>query len=105
MDMFNHRNGALTEFTTSRKSTVLIQTNSDIPKGASVTISYGSFANTTLLHSYGFCLRENMADTVRLTLAGMDPVHLRLPLPWEATAAAVEHALASDEDVAEAVPP
>ena len=99
-DILNHRPGALTEWTTSHRSTIAVRVNAAVGAGEQVYINYGPFSNETLLASFGFALETNLADTVRLSIGNVTAA-LSLPVATYDTADGV----GDDEGLAEALLP
>ena len=100
LDILNHRPGALTEWTTSHRSTIAVRVNAAVGAGEQVYINYGPFSNETLLASFGFALETNLADTVRLSIGNVTAA-LSLPV---ATYDIADGA-GDDEELAEALLP
>jgi hypothetical protein len=66
-DMYNHVKGAPTRWDIS-DDRVTLRASRDIPGGAPVCIDYGVRSNAMLLMTYGFCVPNNAADTVDMTI-------------------------------------
>ena len=66
-DMYNHVSGAPTRWDIS-DDRVTLRASRDIPGGAPVCIDYGVRSNAMLLMTYGFCVPNNAADTVDMTI-------------------------------------
>merc|ERR1711865_943437 len=67
--MLNHRPGALTHFQWSGTGQLVAHTAGSIEKGKPVEINYGGKGNGELLTYFGFCLPDNPADVLPLSIS------------------------------------
>jgi hypothetical protein len=79
-DMLNHSQEPNATWAGDHSRGMDVKALRRIRKGEEITISYGTKANTEWLASYGFCVEDDLADTVTLAF-GLPKGHF-LPQMW-----------------------